>query len=170
MTERPTVPPVSEIPTGGPASIIDDLPLGHVADPIIPDSAASKKAGAKDKRPTTDGLGNNRTVTGTVPQLKPADQEKIELAYTALAFGIRPFNENAAMAVLDNTSTCAESWMTLARENVKVRRFLLAMMEGSAWSVLISAHIPIVLACVPPNTLSRLPFMPKFPDAEEPTE
>lgn len=162
MTERPSVPPMDEIPTGGgSASIIDDLPLGAVTDPIIPDGAASKNTAKNDKGSKGTGLGNNRTITGTVPQLKPADQEKIENAYMALAFGIRPFNQHASETVFDNRSTCAEAWMDLARENVKVRRFLLTMMEGSAWSVLISAHIPIVLACVPPNTLSRLPFMPQ---------
>lgn len=154
--ERPPVPPVEDMATGA-ASIIDE---------IVPDVAASRDRVKDEKAKDDKGLGNNRTLTGTVPQLKSADKEKIVMFYRAMSFGIRPFNENAAMTVFDNSEECADAWLDLARENVKVRKFLLAMMEGSAWSQLISVHLPIIIACVPAGTLSRLPFIPGMPDED----
>lgn len=156
--ERPEVPAVSDIPTGATADIIDEI----VPDPTASRERVKEKAKGEDK----GGFGNNRTVTGTVPQLKPADKEKIMTFYRAMAFGIRPFSKEAAETVFDNSEECADAWLDLARENVKVRRFLLAMMEGSAWSQLIAAHLPIVIACVPASTISKLPFIPQMPDEE----
>lgn len=66
--------------------------------------------------------------------------------YTSIGTMMLPFDQPCAMAVINNATECAESLENLARENPKVRRALLAMVETSVWGQVIAAHAPIMLA------------------------
>lgn len=98
-------------------------------------------------------LGNNKKRGSGVRKLTKADHAKIADMYRTGAFGVMPFNPQVAQVVVDNAEQCADAWYELADENDNVRRMILAMLEGSAWSKLLAAHMPIIIAAVPHDML-----------------
>ena len=55
---------------------------------------------------------------------------------------------------------CAEAWGELAKENDAVRRGILLLVETGVWSKVFMANMPILVAALPDDALSRL--MGKF--------
>lgn len=59
----------------------------------------------------------------------------------------------------DDDTTVGEAWEEIARTNPRIRAFLLKMLEGSAWSSLFMAHLPVFLAIAMKEQVRRhLPF------------
>lgn len=126
-------------------------------------------------------LGNNKKARGGPRPLKPTDLVKLEDYYQMMAFAVNPFKPQVADAIMaevnipseieggEGTVTtrahmCAESWYDLAQENDSVRRMLLGLIETGAWSKVLMANMPILLAALPDDFLMRMTmkFMP-FP-------
>lgn len=60
----------------------------------------------------------------------------------------------------DDDTTVGEAWEELARTNPRIRAFLMRLMVGGAWSSLVQAHLPIVLAIAMKDGIrQRIPFM-----------
>lgn len=60
----------------------------------------------------------------------------------------------------EDDTTVGEQWEEVARNNPRIRAFLLNMIETSAWGGLIGAHIPILLAVLMKEGIrKRIPFM-----------
>lgn len=66
--------------------------------------------------------------------------------YTAAGTMLLPFDQPCGMVIINSAEDCARSLDTLARDNPKVRRILMAMLETSAWGAVIAAHLPIITA------------------------
>lgn len=60
-------------------------------------------------------------------------------------------------------STVGEAWEELARLNPRIRGFLLKMVTGGAWSALVMAHAPMLLALAMKESVQRrIPLMKIF--------
>jgi hypothetical protein len=57
-----------------------------------------------------------------------------------------PFDQPCGTVIINSAEDCARSLDSLARENPKVRRALMAMVETSVWGQVIAAHLPIITA------------------------
>lgn len=66
--------------------------------------------------------------------------------YTFLGMGCMMFDTDISTAILENAEPCAQALDKLAEKNPAVRKLLYALVETSAWGLVISAHLPILLA------------------------
>lgn len=94
--------------------------------------------------------------------------------YTSIGTMMLPFDQVCGLVVVNSAEDCARSLDTLARENPKVRRALMAMVETSVWGQVIAAHLPIITAVamhhVGPvkNALQGVPIT-TMPQPQQPT-
>lgn len=65
--------------------------------------------------------------------------------YTSAGTMIVPFQPQVGMAFIENAEACAIALENAARENVNIRKALLALIETSVWGNLIAAHLPILM-------------------------
>lgn len=129
-------------------------------------------------------LGANKKTRSGVRALKPEDIARLEEYYDLLAFAVGMYKPAVAEAIRDDVTTsyetaeglvtqtttraalCAQAWGELAKENDSVRRMILMMVETGAWSKVFMANLPILVAALPDDALSRLMsrFMPMQTD------
>lgn len=83
--------------------------------------------------------------------------------YTTLGTLWFPFDPVCGNAVIESADQCAEALETLARENEAVRRVLIMLCETSAWGMVITAHLPILMAV----TAHHMPQFKAPPPADE---
>lgn len=114
-------------------------------------SAAAKKA--KD---VLGSLGENTKPRSGVRQLGAGDRAWIQGKYLTIARFTKSIHPNFAEAVELQSEMCADAWMNLAAKNDKVRRQILAAIEGGAWGELFLAHSPIFMALLPEKYLMKL--------------
>lgn len=126
-------------------------------------------------------LGANKKPRSGVRQLRPEDIDRIAEYYDLFAFAVGMYKPAVAEAIRDEVTTsheladgsthtetttramvCAQAWGELAKENDGVRRVILMMVETGAWSKVAMANLPILVAALPDDALSRLMsrFMP----------
>lgn len=126
-------------------------------------------------------LGGNKKTRSGVRQLRPEDIQRIREYYDLLAFSMTLYKPAVALAITEvielpteegeekQTTTraemAAEAWGELAKENDGVRRIILMMVETGAWSKVAMVNLPILVAALPDDALSRLMarFMPANP-------
>lgn len=70
---------------------------------------------------------------------------QMEFMYTGVGAMVMPFDMQVGQVIIQNADNCAEAWDALAKENPKVKKALESMMQASAWSMVISAHLPIMV-------------------------
>lgn len=117
---------------------------------------AAKKVG-------TGGLGMNKKTRSPVRKLtrdapsneELSDLEKLTARYRGLAKMAQMFHPKFAQACDAQAEDCAQAWFELAENNDKVRRWILAVLEGGAWGGVIAAHTPLIMAVIPEATLNR---------------
>lgn len=161
-----------------------ETPFGDVksvpsAEPFFetPDHTKSRSVPPAFKR-AVGNLGKNKKARSSVRQLKPEDIQRIQEYYELLAMGVSLYKPAVSTAILDEVSIlsadgeeketttraalCAQAWGELAKENDGVRRIVLMMVETGAWSKVFMANLPILVAALPDDALSRLMsrFMP----------
>jgi hypothetical protein len=68
----------------------------------------------------------------------------VQKMYEALALAVSPFDVKLGETLTSIAPEAAQAWDELARQNHMVRRFLVAMMETTAWGQVIAAHAPLV--------------------------
>lgn len=121
-------------------------------------------------------MGTNKKTRGGPRQLRAEDIQRIEEYYDMLAWAMKMYKPAVAAAIQDEitiksldgddeiteTTTraaqCAQAWGELAKENDSVRRFILMLVETGAWSKVMMVNLPIVVAALPDDALSRLMF------------
>lgn len=127
-------------------------------------------------------MGQNKKARSGVRQLRPDDIQRIEEYYDMFAWAMQMYKPAVSQAILDevtvkgidgdedSTTTrsalCANAWGELAKENDGVRRMILMLVETGAWSKVFMANMPILVAALPDDALSRLMsrFMPTHTD------
>lgn len=112
-----------------------------------------------DKPSVTEVLGTNRKRASGVRQLTKKDLDQLRGYYAAAGVLAMPFNQRAAEALTESADRCVDAWDELAKQNDRVRKALLAILEGGAWGLVLSAHVPIIWAFIPDKALERLPLM-----------
>lgn len=131
-------------------------------------------------------LGTNKKPRGGPRQLTADDVTRIEEYYDMLAWAMAMYKPAVAEAIRDDVRIgeddaisraryCAEAWGELAKENDAVRRVVLMLVETGVWSKVFMANLPIMVAALPDDALSRLmgKFLPNNfgatpePEAEE---
>lgn len=157
MTTRPEVPP---FPAPEPVST---LPYESASDEVPNHQAGwegppeSELLTDRQKTEPTVRLGENRKRGSGVRQLTKADLKQLRSYYDSMAMMAMMVRPKAAEAISECADDCVERWEELAKQNDKVRKTILATLEGGAWSAVITAHLPIILACVPEKAFDRLP-------------
>lgn len=162
MTMRPEVPPfptperVQSLPyeSSGASVPIDDVPNYQA-----PTTEGTPTAVHDDRQRTEPAvkLGENRKRGSGVRQLTKADLKQLRSYYDSMAMMAMMVRPKAAQAISECADDCVERWEELAKQNDKMRKTILATLEGGAWSAVITAHLPIILACVPEKAYERLP-------------
>jgi len=135
-----------------------EIPL---SDPSKPIPRVNRKNEPRETKSVFGKLGSNKKLRSPVRKLDEKDRDKIKSWYEYGAIPVMAFNPTAAQKMMTSAETCADAWVQLADENDKVRRTLLAFMEGGVWGALFFAHLPILVALVPPEALPERmrPFM-----------
>lgn len=141
--------PDSEVPGYNPG----DIPNHQATAPPPADMEPEPEAPKRVK------LGTNTKGRGGPRQLTKKDIEALHGLYGSLALTMSLVHKDGAQQIAESSESCVEAWVELAKQNDSVRRAILAAIEGSAWSAVISAHLPIMLAFVPKNTLERMPLL-----------
>lgn len=116
----------------------------------VPSPAAQKAKAA------LGSLGENTKPRSGVRQLNQNDHAWIQGKYLTISRAAKPFHPNFAAAMAEQSEICADAWMNVAAKNDKVRRQILAAIEGGAWGELILSHSPIFMALLPEKWLNRL--------------
>ena len=112
----------------------------------------------KPKKTARPRLGEGRQRGSGVRQLNKADLEQLRAMYATAGIAVMPFNAGAAIALTSGADECVDAWEELAKQNDSVRRALLAMLEGGAWSRVFMAHVPILLSFLPGHVRNMLPL------------
>jgi hypothetical protein len=66
--------------------------------------------------------------------------------YTGIGMSVMPFDPSCGRMIIENADKCAEALDDLAKTNTAVRNFLIGLCTTSAWSAVVMAHAPIVMA------------------------
>lgn len=86
-----------------------------------------------------------KTATGR-PKAPGKIAEGFAGLYGTIGMAAMPFVPNTAMAILSSAENIGQLYEELATTDPKIRAFLLKMLEGSAYSKLMMAHLPIAFA------------------------
>lgn len=89
-----------------------------------------------DAEPTPIEFGKRRT---------PKLEGELMALYGTLALAVSPFDPGMGSVIFENSEQCAHSLAELAKKNPRVKRVLESMLETSAWSAVIAAHLPIAV-------------------------
>lgn len=167
---------MTETPFGDVKSAPD---AAHVFD--TPDHTKSRSIPPGVKR-VVGKMGQNKKPRSGVRQLRPEDVQRLEEYYDMFAWAMQMYKPAVSQAILDevtvkgidgeedSTTTraalCAQAWGELAKENDGVRRMILMLVETGAWSKVFMANMPILVAALPDDALSRLMarFIPAHTD------
>jgi hypothetical protein len=161
-----------DVPTGEPPSI-EALKAGAAAKrtedrpPEQPKSRATRRGGSKPKAaedappfragPIAKGMNKLYAKTGKIVRVFDAE---IGQAFI-----------DATRKESDDDVTVGEAWEELARVNPRVRKFLMKLISGGAWSQLVMAHMPILLAVIlKPAVIKHVPFHQLIQSLAEPDD
>lgn len=139
-----------------------DVGPDHTAatDSNVTDGTDTKRSSKrKSTSNASKNLGQNKRPRSGVRALTDKDEDKLAQLYTYASLGTMPFHQSGARAIAANAEGCARAWRTLADENDNVRRALLGILEGGAWSAVILAHMPIMVAFLPEQIQWLMPNM-----------
>lgn len=121
----------------------------------VPKQNTGKRA-PKSAESVLGSLGQNSKRNSGIRQLTKEDEEQIATAYTFFAAGIMPFRMKTAQAVAESADQCAAAWVQMAKKNDRIRKMILAALEGGAAGALFFAHLPIVISLMPEDMASNI--------------
>jgi len=156
-TFSPPVPVDGGLPSNG-TDPVPDHTKSNDTRPLPPPVTPSAKKGEKDKGNPIRNLGTNMP-SKRARQLTDEDRQAIIEYYSYIGMSLMLFKPELGETIGKRADKCADAWMELAKKNDSVRRALLAMMEGSAWSAVIAAHLPILLAAIPDRAVANNPLL-----------
>lgn len=157
--DTPTPPAFSaDIPAGGAEFLADAVGpdwANTIHTPEDTEHRAADPSKSKSRKPF-GGLGANKARASGVRKLTNADIEKLAEVYRTAAFAVTLFHPRLGSAVSLQAEACAESWRGVAEENDRVRRAILALIEGGQWGSVVVAHLPLIIAALPESVVGRL--------------
>lgn len=137
----------------------------------LDDLKAAKNAGDEDRSPDAKRKmpGQRRAKKPEAP-LPPFREgviaKQMNGLYRKVGRFVRVMDPDVGNAIIQATKaydeddvTVGQAWEEIARTNPRIRRFLMKLAEGGAWSQLFWAHAPIFLAVLMKDGIrSRIPF------------
>lgn len=166
----------------------ENAPYGYMVDPDTGERRPKKRAGRRRKAEAPPSVENLDKVTGGPDDDRPPQRPKkgkaaketapippfragpiasgVNKLYTRAGKVVRVWDRDIGSALIaiarkegEDDTTVGEAWEEIARTNPRIRAFLLRLLEGSAWSNLFMAHLPVLLAVLMKEGIrSRLPF------------
>lgn len=125
-------------------------------DPEIKTAIPKVNAKHPPKPGILDSLGTNKKARSGIRALTEEDGRKLANWYRRIGKVVRTFRPALGVALVEQADDCADCWLELAENNDKVRRGILAFVEGGAWGNVIAAHAPIFMAALPEALLEKL--------------
>lgn len=100
----------------------------------------------EDKAPKSSGRTRAAAEGKTPPYRQGVIAKGFTKIYGSVGMAVFAFDQHCGKAILENAEDMANSLDTLAKDNPAVRRVLSRMITTSAWSEVIVAHAPLVMA------------------------
>lgn len=125
---------------------------------------AAKRFSLGDNKKTRSGVRKLNVCDGACPSVeddeKPCECDRSKLVgwYDGIEMAaqfVRP-RLAAALAIPGQKTKCANAWISLADDNDKVRRTLLAMVEGGGWGKVMFTHLPLFIAVLPQQFVEQV--------------
>lgn len=150
--------PIGDPIDGGESdSIFSDLVPDYTesVDEQVPDHKGPEKAEKKGVSNPFSKLKTNAESTkaserpyGNTPAMPKAGliTEKVASLYVMIGMGVMMKDEVCGTAIMESAEEAAKSIEALAKANPKVRKYVLMMLETGAWSGVLMAHAPIMMA------------------------
>jgi hypothetical protein len=135
-----------------PDTIPDDLLEGTESQDEITPSGEGDDAAPSPSGPSWhDKIRGRRSEPRPAKKIPPKPRAGVLVKpftdmYTTVGTMLLPFDQPCGTVIINSAEDCARSLDSLARENPKVRRALMAMVETSVWGQVIAAHLPIITA------------------------
>lgn len=149
------------------------LDFGPDQAPTVEAEKSEKRAPRRDgktakERATSllNGLGNNDKPRSGIRALTEADRLNIVDLYTNAGQMIAFVHKSLGTAIGLAAEPASRAWVKVAEKNNQVRKFILALGESSAWFDLFMAHVPVLLAAVPPSVIEKS-FLGMFQTAND---
>jgi hypothetical protein len=152
----------AQVPTGATPALEELQALGGLSE------------ASEDTAPGAPPKGKRRAPK-TVEQLPPfragVIAKGVNKLYRKAGRILRLFDYDIGTAVIasatkqpddddDEDTTVGEAWEAVAKNNPRIRAFLLKLMAGGAWSALLTAHLPIFMAIAMKESVrQRIPFL-----------
>jgi len=185
--EGPETPAETPEEPFGPDTITPDAPFGYTRDSSAPGGWRPKKAPGRPRRPRSADEIAAEPPPPRAPDEAPAQApkpppltdedvpmpaggtiaKKINRLYRRAGRVLRKLDEETGVAFLECTRkdepddvTVGEAWEQLAKDNPRIRAWLLNLVKGGAWQDLALAHAPIAAAIFMRRwLLDHVPFM-----------
>lgn len=151
-TAAETVEPTGPDHNGSAQMSTEDIVREHVPGVNRKNPPRSARSTRKEK---PSGLGLNTERGSGIPKLTKTHAEQIATMYTFAGAAAAPVNMKLAQALANGADDCANAWVEWANGNDKVRRRILAMLEGGAATKVFIAHAPILMAAFPNGMMEK---------------
>ena len=147
------------------------------------DDVSRETSSAEDRPPKSHHRRKDRPpgVSEPVPQHRPGVITKgVNKLYRKAGKIVKAMDRDIGIAIIESTHNTDEdggddsvgaAWDEVARSNPRIRAFLLKTIAGGAWTQLVMAHAPIVLAILMKERISKhIPFAKFLSAMAEPDE
>ena len=138
----------------------NDLKTFDAPDDEIPDFKAtpSDKPNPRNPfKPKTRSKPETKKPTPAPRYSKGMFVEPLTQLYGMVGMAVMTVDPPVGKSIMMQATACAESLDELAKSNVQVRKVLVSITQGSAWSGVAVAHMPILLALL----VNHVPSMRK---------
>jgi hypothetical protein len=170
-------PGLDDLKAAAAAKSAEQAEAGAVAEPA--GDRAPVTARRKRRGPAKPGVPDSG---GATPQHRPGQISKgVNKLYRRAGKIVTAMDADIGAAIIAATRNTAEddepddsvggAWEEVCRTNPRIRRFVLKLIAGGAWGQLVMAHLPILLAILMKDAISRhIPFMKLLTALAEPDE
>jgi hypothetical protein len=142
-------------PAAGPGGLDFGPDFSQTAhDPPLTAPKINEKHPPKPGAGLLKNLGQNKKLRSEVRKLTEDDLSKLSDWYRRIGKVLAVIRPPIGAAMVLQADDCAQAWGVLADKNDKVRRGILAFVEGGAWGAVATAHLPIVMAAIPEQVLN----------------
>ena len=140
-SRRPKITPIkSDAHEDKPPNVVYEMPPADRSQIPLDSEAFDEPSVSPSADPFDVNLGGPRSGR----QTKFA--KRLEDLYGGIGFAVGMFDPYCANAIFANAKPMAEALEELALENPEVRRWLERLMTTSAWSKVLIAHTPLIMA------------------------
>lgn len=163
---------MSEQQLEAPAEVVPAAAAGVApVDPpedVAPDRTRRSRSGSRtrkapaakaDKAPRARSGGSRPRSSSRKPALGPRIAGLYTMAGMSLAVVPAPWAAPTGLALVEHSAACGKAWEQVAKDNPRVREALERLLAVSSFSLLLTAHAPIVYAAM--VAAGKIPEIPE---------